>query len=224
MASAAHVLMGPRLCTIGRYVEEMSDARAMWEERYAAETYVYGTDPNDFLRANVDALPSGTVLCVADGEGRNGVFVASTGRAVTSIDLTASGVDKTRRLAEAQGVAISAVQADLSVHDIGVDAWDGVVSIFAHMPPPVRRDLHRRIVASLRPGGVLLLEAYTPDQIGRGTGGPPVAEMTMTLAGLRDELEGLELVHGVEMLREVHEGPGHTGLGAVVQVIARKPG
>jgi SAM-dependent methyltransferase len=196
----------------------------MWEERYAAETYVYGTDPNDFLRANIDALPSGTVLCVADGEGRNGVFVASTGRAVTSIDLTSSGVDKTRRLAEAQGVTIAAVQADLSVHDIGVDAWDGVVSIFAHMPPPVRRDLHRRIVASLRPGGVLLLEAYTPDQIGRGTGGPPVAEMTMTLAGLRDELEGLEFVHGVEMLREVHEGPGHTGLGAVVQVIARKPG
>jgi SAM-dependent methyltransferase len=196
----------------------------MWEERYAAETYVYGTEPNDFLRANIDALPSGTVLCVADGEGRNGVFVASTGRAVTSIDLTASGVDKTRRLAEAQGVTVSAVQADLSVHDIGVDTWDGVVSIFAHMPPPVRRDLHRRIVASLRPGGVLLLEAYTPDQIGRGTGGPPLAEMTMTLAGLRDELAGLEFVHGVEMLREVHEGPGHTGLGAVVQVIARKPG
>jgi SAM-dependent methyltransferase len=201
----------------------MSDARAMWEERYAAETYVYGTDPNDFLRANIDALPSGTVLCVADGEGRNGVFVASTGRAVTSIDLTSSGVDKTRRLAQVQGVAVTAVQADLAVHDIGVDAWDGVVSIFAHMPPPVRRDLHRRIVAALRPGGVLLLEAYTPDQIGRGTGGPPVAEMTMMLAGLRDELDGLEFVHAVEMLREVHEGPGHTGLGAVVQVIARKP-
>jgi SAM-dependent methyltransferase len=202
----------------------MSDARAMWEERYAAETYIYGTDPNDFLRANIDALPAGTVLCVADGEGRNGVFVASTGRVVTSIDLTASGVDKTRRLAEAQGVAVTAVQADLAVHDIGVDAWDGVVSIFAHMPPPVRRDLHRRIVAALRPGGVLLFEAYTPDQIGRGTGGPPVAEMTMTLAGLRDELDGLEFVHAVEMLREVQEGPGHTGLGAVVQVIARKPG
>lgn len=201
----------------------MSDARAMWEERYAADTYIYGTEPNDFVRANIDALPSGSVLCVADGEGRNGVYVASTGRMVTSIDLTSSGVDKTRRLAEAQGVDITAIQADLAVHDVGVDAWDGVVSIFAHMPPAVRRDLHRRIVRALRPGGVLLLEAYTPDQIGRGTGGPPVAEMTMTLDGLRDELDGLEFVHAVETLREVHEGPGHTGLGAVVQVIARKP-
>lgn len=201
----------------------MSDARAMWEERYAADTYIYGTEPNDFVRENIDVLPRGSVLCVADGEGRNGVYVASSGRAVTSIDLTSSGVDKTRRLAAAQGVDITAVQADLAVHDIGVDTWDGVVSIFAHMPPPVRRDLHRRIVSALRPGGVLLLEAYTPDQIGRGTGGPPVAEMTMTLAGLREELDGLEFVHGAEMLREVHEGPGHTGLGAVVQVIARKP-
>jgi SAM-dependent methyltransferase len=202
----------------------MSDARAMWEERYAADAYIYGTEPNDFLRAQIDALPVGAVLCVADGEGRNGVFVASTGRAVTSIDLTSSGVDKTRRLAQEQGVDITAVQADLAVHDIGIEAWDGVVSIFAHMPPPVRRDLHRRIVAALRPRGVLVLEAYTPDQIGRGTGGPPVAEMTMTLDGLRDEFDGLEFVHAVEMLREVHEGPGHTGLGAVVQVIARKPG
>ncbi len=87
------------------------------------------------------------------------------------------------------------------------------MSIFAHMPPGVRRDLHSRVVGALKPDGVFLLEAYTPAQIGRGTGGPAVAEMTMTLDGLREELSGLELLHGEELDREVTEGAGHTGVG-----------
>jgi hypothetical protein len=111
----------------------------------------------------------------------------------------------------------------ISPYDVGSQRWDAVVSIFAHMPAQVRKDLHARVVTSLRPGGVFLLEAYTPDQIGRGTGGPSLVEMTMTLAGLRDELDGLELVHAVELEREIVEGAGHAGLRAVVQVIARKP-
>jgi len=196
----------------------------MWEQRYAAAEYVYGTEPNTFLRDNLASLPSGEVLCLAEGEGRNAVFLAATGREVHSVDLTAAGVAKTHALAAERDVSVRATQADLAVHDLGADRWDAIVSVFAHMPPTVRRDLHRRVVEALRPGGVLLLEAYTPDQIGRGTGGPALAEMTMTLAGLREELAGLELVLAQELLRDVHEGPGHTGLGAVVQVIARKPG
>jgi 2-polyprenyl-3-methyl-5-hydroxy-6-metoxy-1,4-benzoquinol methylase len=196
----------------------------MWEQRYGVAEYVYGTEPNGFLRAHAGALPPGPVLCVAEGEGRNSVFLAGAGREVHSVDLAEAGVAKTLRLAGERGVTVNAVVADLSVHDLGVEQWAAVVSIFAHMPPHVRRDLHTRVVAALRPGGMLLLEAYTPDQLGRGTGGPAVAEMTMTLAGLREELAGLEFVHAEELLREVVEGTGHTGLGAVVQVLARKPG
>lgn len=205
----------------------MSDTpspKTMWEQRYGAEAYIYGTDPNDFLREQIDALPDGPVLCLAEGEGRNAVFVASTGREVHSVDLTESGVAKTLRLAEERGVRVAAVSADLATHDIGDQRWGAVVSIFAHMPPNVRRDLHARVVAALRPGGVLLLEAYTPAQIGRGTGGPAVPEMTMSLELLRDELDGLEFLHALETERVVAEGAGHTGVGAVVQVIARKPG
>ncbi|MBI4932398.1 MAG: class I SAM-dependent methyltransferase [Actinobacteria bacterium] len=196
----------------------------MWEQRYGADTYIYGTEPNDFLRDQIHSLPDGPVLCLAEGEGRNAVFVAATGREVHSVDLTESGVAKTRRLAQERGVSVNAVMADLATHDIGDERWGAVVSIFAHMPPHVRRDLHARVVAALRPGGVLLLEAYTPDQIGRGTGGPAVAEMTMSLDLLREELEGLEFLHALETERVVVEGAGHTGVGAVVQVIARKPG
>ncbi len=195
----------------------------MWEERYGADVYLYGTEANGFLRERVDELPRGSVLCLAEGEGRNAVYLAGTGRDVHSVDLTESGVAKTLRLAAEHGVEVGAVTADLAAHDLGVEQWDGIVSIFAHMPPLVRRDLHSRVVEALKPGGVFLLEAYTPDQIGRGTGGPPVAEMMMSLELLRDELAGLEFVHAVEVERDVVEGIGHTGVGAVVQVVARKP-
>ena len=195
----------------------------MWEQRYGADHYIFGTDPNDFLRDHVGSLPVGPTLCLAEGEGRNAVFLAGTGREVHSVDLTEAGVAKTLQLAEQRGVRVAAVVGDLAQFGLGIARWSAIVSIFAHMPPAIRRDLHRRVVAALAPGGVFLLEAYTPAQIGRGTGGPNVPEMTMTLAGLREELVGLEFVHGAELERDVIEGPGHTGFGAVVQVIARKP-
>ena len=156
------------------------------------------------------------------GEGRNAVFLAESGYAVSCVDLAEAGVRKTRQLARQGGVEVAAFVGDLAVFDLGHQRWDLVVSIFAHMPLGVRRDLHQRVVASLRPAGMLLLEAYTPDQLAHGTGGPASAHLTMTLAQLREELAPLEFVHGVEVEREVREGSGHTGLGAVVQVIARK--
>ena len=203
-------------------MSDHSPARSMWETRYDTDTYVYGTDPNDFLRASVAQLPTGAALCLAEGEGRNAVFLAESGFVVHSVDLTEAGVAKTRRLAQERDVQVHASVGDLSTFDIGVDRWDLIVSIFAHMPATVRRDLHQRVVAALKPGGVLVLEAYTPDQIGRGTGGPSVAEMTMSLDVLADELAPLEFQHAMELEREVVEGAGHTGVGAVVQVIARK--
>ena len=201
---------------------DQSAAQAMWEQRYSVDDYVYGTEPNSFLRGHVAVLPMGDVLCLAEGEGRNAVFLATTGRRVSSVDLTGAGVAKTLRLAVAAGVSVEAVAGDLAHYDLGVDRWDAVVSIFAHMPSPVRVDLHRRVVASLRPGGVFLLEAYTPDQVGRGTGGPASADLMMTLGGLRSELGPLEFAHAEELEREIVEGTHHTGVGSVVQVIARK--
>lgn len=197
-------------------------AAANWEERFSEEEYFFGKEPNEFLAEHAGELPSGAVLCVAEGEGRNAVFLASTGREVTSVDLTIAGVTKTLRLAVERGVTVDARVGDLAEFDLGEERWDAVVSIFAHMPLPVRTGLHRRVVAALKPGGVLLLEAYTPDQVGRGTGGPSDTAVTMTLAALRDELSGLEILHGLETERPVHEGGGHAGLGSVVQVIARK--
>ena len=200
-----------------------SAARDQWDERYRADHYVYGTTPNDFLRTSTAGLAPGRALCLAEGEGRNAVHLAEAGFAATSIDLSEVGVGKTRALAAARGVAVEAHVGDLAEHDLGVERWDLIVSIFAHLPPAVRRDLHRRVVTALVPGGRLVLEAYTPAQIGRGTGGPQAVELTMTLDALRDELAGLVFDHAAELERPVVEGTGHTGIGAVVQVVARKP-
>ena len=196
---------------------------AMWEQRFAGEPYFYGTEPNEFLRASLPTLPRGAAMCLAEGEGRNAVFLAESGYQVSSVDLTQAGVDKTKRLAEERGVGVDAVVGDLADFDLGYERWDLVVSIFAHVPADVRRSIHRRVVDSLKPGGALLLEAYTPDQVGRGTGGPQDSELTMTLDSLREELAPLIFTHAEELDRDVLEGTGHTGYGAVVQVIARKP-
>ncbi len=194
----------------------------MWEDRYGSDEFLYGTEPNDFLADSVADLAPGDVLCLADGEGRNGVYLATLGHRVTSVDLTRAGMAKAARLAESQGVELTTVVADLADYDLGTQRWDLIVSIFAHTPPPVRRRIHAALAGALRPDGRFVLEAYTPDQIGRGTGGPPVPELTMTLDGLREELTGLDLELGRELVRPVVEGSGHTGDGAAVQVIARQ--
>lgn len=199
----------------------MDAAREKWEGRYGTTPeYVYGTEPNDFLAEHAPSFPIGDVLCLADGEGRNGVYLAGLGHRVTSVDLTYAGMSKAAQLASDRGLELTTVVADLASFDLGEQRWDLIVSIFAHTPPPIRARVHGLISTALRPGGQILLEAYTPDQVGRGTGGPPVPELTMTLDGLRNELTDMEFVHGREFVRPVIEGPGHTGDGAVVQVIA----
>jgi hypothetical protein len=113
--------------------------------------------------------------------------------------------------------------ADLADFHIEPEAWDGIVSIFAHMPAQARRHLHREVVTGLWSGGVFLLEAYRPEQLEYGTGGPPTTEMMMDLNGLRAELAGMDFDYDADVIRDIHEGRLHTGQGAVVQVLARKP-
>jgi SAM-dependent methyltransferase len=195
-----------------------------WDERYAEPGWAFGREPNDFLREHATLLPPGRVLCLAEGEGRNAVHLATLGYEVTGVDLSPVGLAKAQALASERGVRITTVHADLAGWTIEPASWQGIVSIFAHVPEPVRVPLHRAVVAGLAPGGVLLLEAYTPAQVGRGTGGPSDAERLMTLESLRRELDGLEWNIAREIEREIFEGRCHGGTSAVVQVAARKPG
>lgn len=195
----------------------------MWDERYGSVEMAYGVEPNDFLREHLEQLPVGKSLCLAEGEGRNGLALAKAGHDVTGVDQSSVGLRKFERLAKEAGVSVRTVVADLAEYDLGEETWDSIVSIWCHVPPALRATLHPACVRALRPGGALLLEAYHPDQIELGTGGPPDPALMMTALGLRKELEGLEFSILEERRREIHEGPFHDGMSAVVQVLARKP-
>ena len=194
----------------------------MWDERYSAEVYAYGKAPNSFLAANYQVIPKGRVLSLAEGEGRNAVFLAKQGYAVTAADSSQVGLQKAGRLAEENGVSIELVHADLTDFDLGENKWDGIISIFFPLPSALRKELHQKVVAGLKPKGVFLVEAYTPDQLKHGTGGGSSADAMQTRESLSLELQGLSFKHLIELERNVTEGIYHTGTGAVVQAIAVK--
>lgn len=194
-----------------------------WNERYSEPDYVYGTAPNDFIASVAGEFPPGPVLCLAEGEGRNAVFLARRGHPVTAVDQSAVGLAKARELATQQEVTITTIVADLATFVIEPEVWSGIISTFGHLPSALRRQVYAAAVHGLRPGGVFVLEAYTPAQLAYRTGGPADPDMLMTAAALRTELTGLEFPILRELVREVNEGAKHHGRGAVVQVLGRKP-
>ena len=194
-----------------------------WDERYAATDYFYGTEPNDFVRERCGAIPTGgDVLCLGEGEGRNAVFLAQQGYRVVALDQSAIGLRKAQQLATERGVRIGTVVANLDGYRMEPARWDGIVSIWCHLPSALRAAVHAQVVDGLKVGGVFLLEAYTPEQLKHGTGGPKDVALLPTLVELRRELAGLEFGQAVELERVIHEGQGHDGLSAVVQIVARR--
>ena len=192
----------------------------MWNEKYSDPRFIYGTEPNDFLKQSVHHLkPSGKILCIAEGEGRNAVWLAELGFKVTAVDASEVGLNKGQTLAKSKGVKIDWIHADLQHYNPGQQAWDGVVAIFAHLPPELRSQVHADCVESLKAGGVLLLEAYTPEQLRFRTGGPSNPDWLMTPEMLEQELRGLTFERLQKVERQIIEGIGHTGTGSVVQVI-----
>ncbi len=194
----------------------------MWDERYAQPGFAYGTEPNDFLVEHAAEL-EGPVLSLAEGEGRNAVWLAERGLEVTAVDGSKVGLDKASALAASRGVSIHTVHADLADFRLEPEAWASIVSVWAHVPPALRRTIHANVVRGLRPGGVFVLEAYTPAQIELGTGGPRDPSLCMTLEGLREELAGLSWIVAREVRRVVREGQYHDGPSASVQLVARRP-
>lgn len=194
-----------------------------WDERYAEPELTYGAEPNDFLREMALRLPAGPVLALGEGQGRNAVFLAGLGHAVTAVDQSAVGLARARELAASRGVAITTVTADLANFDPSPGPWSGIISIFCHVPSDLRRRLYPRCAELLAPGGVFILESFTPDQPAFGTGGPKETDLLCTLGELRELLPGLVLEVGREVVRELHEGAYHHGPSAVVQVVARRP-
>ena len=157
----------------------------MWDERYSIEDYAYGTKPNEFLEENVKHIPKGKVLSLAEGEGRNAVFLAKRGYSVTAVDASIVGLNKARKLAEENGVVVEFIHADLADYDLGENKWDGIVSIFCPLPSSLRKQLYKKVEAGLKRNGVFLIEAYTVDQLKHGTGGGNSADVMQSEESLR---------------------------------------
>lgn len=194
-----------------------------WDQRYAEPGYAYGTEPNAFLASQRHRLKPGMrALAVADGEGRNGVWLATQGLEVLSVDASAVGLAKARALARRRGVRIRTEQADLTRWDWPQAAFDVVAAIFIHFMPEHRTRMHRAMLAALAPGGLLILEAFTPRQLEYRSGGPPLREMLYTADMLRADFASAEILLLEETLTELHEGAYHRGTAAVVRLIARR--
>ena len=194
----------------------------MWDQRYRDADYVYGKQANDFLVENVQHLPKGKILSLAEGEGRNAVFLAQQGYAVTAVDSSQVGLDKAQKLAQEYGVKIDTILADLNEFEITPNTWEGIISIFCPLSTQQQQLLYPKIVAGLKPKGVYLVEAYRPEQLAYGTGGGSSADQMTTQASLEHGLRDLEFVKLESLEREVIEGKFHTGLAAVIQAIALK--
>lgn len=197
---------------------------SIWDERYASEDYLFGTEPNEFLVSQIDLLKPGmSCLAVADGEGRNGVWLAQQGLRVLSVEASAVALDKAKKLARQRGVAIDFEQADVAHWQWGENRFDAVAAIFIQFAPPaLREQMFAGIKRCLKPGGLLLLQGYTPRQLEYKTGGPPAAENMYTLELLHNAFGDMEIMHLREHDGHIGEGTGHSGMSALIDLVARK--
>lgn len=196
--------------------------REKWQRRYAERAFPFGTAPNAFLVSQAWRLPPrARVLCPGEGEGRNAVWLARAGHAVTAVDFSAVALDRARTLAAEQGVAITTVEADLSRWAWPEAAFDVVALTFLQLTADERVPVHAGAARALAPGGVLLMEAFAVGE--RLACGPPTDASRYDAAMLRADFAGLEIVELLTGMTTLEEGEGHRGPASVVRLVARRP-
>ena len=195
-----------------------------WDQNFSGAAYKYGTEPNAFVAAESQRLANGSyVLVPGDGEWRNGVWLAQQGHQVTAVDYSSVGLDKARALAAQRGVALHTELADLTEWQVPTQTFDALVLVFVHLPASIRTQVHHRLLKALKPGALVLIEAFTPKQLHMCSGGPKDASMLYTLEQLRADFgaETQELM-GLECETQLDEGPGHQGPAHVVRCVWQK--
>jgi SAM-dependent methyltransferase len=209
--------------------DSTTQEQSRWNARFAAEGYLFGTAPNGFLASQAHRLAPGTsALCVADGEGRNSVWLAQQGLQVTAFDFSPVALDKAQRLAAQAGEGVAA-RLDYSMGNIEAWDWDArdydmVAAIFIQfLAPAERQRVFFGMMRALKPGGLLILQGYTPKQVEYKTGGPPHREYMYTSELLRETFGALEILHLAEHEDMVDEGSAHKGRSALIDMVARRP-
>ncbi|PKV75167.1 class I SAM-dependent methyltransferase [Pontibacter ramchanderi] len=193
-----------------------------WNERYGQQEMAYGLEPNDFLREQLHVLKPGRLLLPAEGEGRNAVFAAKQGWDVLAFDYSEAGQVKALALAAQQSVSIDYRLADAGSFTLEPESVDAVALVYAHLPAPVRLGLHSKVQKWLKPGGVVILEAFHPKQLGYTSGGPKDKTMLYTADLLEQDFAGMEIKVLEEQEVVLHEGVYHSGPGFVTRLVAAK--
>ena len=201
------------------------DAAQVWNRRFERPDYLFGTEPNGWLATNVQALAAGgRVLCVADGEGRNSVWLAQRGFAVEAFDISPVGVAKARQLALQAGVQVTFSVASCDDFAWPQASYDAVVAIFIQFADPgLRARIFEHSVQSLKPGGTLILQGYTPKQLEYKTGGPSILSHLYTEDLLRSSFSKLQIARLSTYEADLAEGSGHLGISALIGMVAHKP-
>ena len=205
--------------------QHFSDSASMWNQRFSGDDYLFGKEPNDYLRSKAALLPAGgSVLCVADGEGRNSVWLARQGLQVQAFDISEVGVAKARRLALESGVHVDFTVDDCEQYHWTAQCHDGVVAVFIQFADPeMRARLFTNMVRSLKSGGVLILQGYTPRQLEYKTGGPGQLSHLYTADLIREAFKEMRFVELIEYEAELNEGARHAGRSALLGLVATKP-
>jgi hypothetical protein len=195
-----------------------------WDERYARQEYIYGTEPNSFLKAELAKLKPGSILFPAEGEGRNAVYAASQGWETYAFDQSIEGQKKALQLADHKGVTINYSIQSLDAWNPDPDQYDCIALIFVHLPEGLRQQVHNAAVKALRPGGTLILEAFSANQLSRNSGGPKTTELLFTKEQIENDFKNLALATLFETEVILDEGPLHQGLADVIQFVGLKSG
>ncbi|MGM0580908.1 MAG: class I SAM-dependent methyltransferase [Bacteroidota bacterium] len=196
--------------------------KEFWNERYAKNEFIYGTEPNEFLREELEQLPAGRIILPCDGEGRNAVFAAKLGWEVSAFDYSASAKEKAFALAKQERVSPHYEVADIHEKEFKENSADVVALIYAHFPAELRKIAHQKAIKWLKPGGKLILEAFNPKQIDNDSGGPKNIEMLYSEDLLREDFKDLK-IEKLEILEtNLSEGNFHKGKADVIRLIAIK--
>ncbi|MCC6369972.1 MAG: class I SAM-dependent methyltransferase [Bacteroidia bacterium] len=194
-----------------------------WNTRYKEAEYAYGTEPNDFLKSKIHVFkPDSKILCLAEGEGRNAVFLASQGHRITAVDYSQEGLNKLQKLALNKKLSIETLCVDLTHYKIEEHAWDGIICIFGHFPESLRKAVFGQVYKGLNKGGVFLMEAYHKDQLKYKTGGPQVVELLYSKEELQEDFSAFTAITIETCDKDIEEGKYHKGTSAVIQVVAKK--
>lgn len=197
-------------------------SQQQWDSRYSAEEYIYGIEPNEYLRHFLDSRKPGRILFPAEGEGRNAVYAASLGWQVDAFDQSETGRQKALKLAAMKGVSINYGLISLEDWQPDSNIYDAVALVFVHLEPAFRVEVHRKAIKALKSGGYIIVEAFTKNQFPRTSGGPKNLDLLFDAGVIKNDFAALKCIDFAETQVELNEGLLHRGLADVVRLIAMK--